>query len=56
MSNTKIRKVDQKEPKENHSIYLTTKEWEWLHKAGRGSPTNFIRQIIEEKNVKTENS
>lgn len=48
MSNAKTWETDEKERKETKSIYLTTNDWEYLNKGGRG-PTHAIRELIEEK-------
>jgi hypothetical protein len=54
MSNAKTWETHQRERKETKSIYLTTKDWEYLHKKGNGSPTHFIREMIEQSRLNTD--
>jgi len=32
--------------KESRSIYLTIRDWDFLDKVGKGSPTKAIRELI----------
>lgn len=54
MSRNKSWDEQEENRKVARSIYMSSKEWDWLRKEGKGSPTKIIREMINERQLQAQ--